>query len=131
MKGEAMKRRGFLQAVGGVGAAIAAGGVGVAAMKAPALNPDDFMAHGYRVKWREFMPQPAQNVIVGMWHAKHESQDLQWVSTTLGQCYPSRDWEVIDLCRKGGWPLLTGFSTDAERAAVKERARTKLLRKLV
>jgi len=118
-----MNRRGFLKGAAGV----VAGAAAVAAVATP-VQADNLTHNGYRVKWRDFVSPPNQNVVVGMWLAKHGTRDLQWVSTTLGQCYPSRDWEVVDMSRADdSWPLLTVFSTDAERAPVKARALEKLI----
>lgn len=116
-----MNRRGFLTRIGGAAVAVGSAGA-IAAQASPATNPDDFTHNGYRVKWRDFQSVVDQNVVCGMWHAKHETKDLAWVSTSLGQCYPSRAWEKVDLTLQRGWPMLTIFSTAEERAAVKSRA---------
>lgn len=122
-----MNRRGFLTRIGGAAVAVGTAGA-IATQASPAMNPDDFMHAGYRVKWRDFHESsPTTSTLVGFWRAKHESLDLEWASTTLGQCYPSRAWEQIDLSRANAWPVLTVFSTDAERAAVKQRAKDALL----
>lgn len=127
-----MNRRSFLAGFGVVAAGAAAIVVApqVAATGETAVHPDDFMHHGYRVKWSGFYDKPDQNVVCGRWHARHGTKDLQWVSTTLGQCYPSRDWEAVDMTLAPGWSITTGFSTDAERAAVKQRALDALMVKL-
>jgi hypothetical protein len=128
-----MKRRGFLQAIGGVGAAMTVGATtaDVTASTAPvAVDDRPHTVGGYRIKWRDFQTRPDQTVLIGMWHAKHRTQDLQWVSTTTGQCYPSRDWEAVDLTCRAGWPLLTIHSTPEECAAVKQRALVALLERL-
>jgi hypothetical protein len=124
-----MNRRKFLR---GFGAAAAATGIAGAVIvqaspKAPARGVDDFDHKGYRVKWREFGEPVNQAVVVGMWRAKHYTQDNEWVSTTLGQCYMSRAHEVVDLTKEDGWPLLTTFSSEAEREVVKQLAKDALL----
>lgn len=122
-----MNRRNFLTMAGGVGALVGVGAAATRAESEPKASTDDFIHRSFRVKWRDWMVSANQNVPIGMWIARHESKDLQWVSTSNGQCYPSRDWEVVDLTLARGWPLLTLFSSDADRAEAKDRARTTLL----
>ena len=74
------------------------------------------------MRWKPFASPANQDVQVGAWLAKHTTKDLQWVSTTTGQCYPSRDWEVMDMTIARDWPRVTGFSSPKELAAVKQRA---------
>ncbi len=124
-----MNRRGFFgQFSKGAAATVLAPMVAFAPMAAD--DPDDFTVNGYRVKWSGWNQRPDQNVTCGMWLAKHGTQDLQWVSTTLGQCYPNRDWEVVDMTLAHDWPLITTFSSDADRTAVKARALIALREKL-
>lgn len=125
-----MNRRGFLKGLGGAAAAVGAVAALPNVKAGTVFGADDFECNGYRVKWREFAEPINQSVLLGMWRAKHYTQDNEWVSTTMGQCYQSRAWEVVDLTRADGWPMLTTFSTDAERAAVKERARLALVAQL-
>lgn len=120
-----MNRRGFLSRLGGTGAAVVA--AGVTGIDAPHAQADVFTHNGYRVIWRDWVTPANQNVMVGMWLAKHDTIDQQWASTSTGQCYPTRDWEVVDVSRAEGWPRLSVFSTPEERAAVKQRALDALL----
>lgn len=126
-----MNRRGFLKGLGGATAAVGAVMVVPNVKAGTPFSGDEFRHAGYRVKWRDFEEPINQSVLIGMWRAKHDTQDNEWASTTLGQCYQTRAWEVIDMSRANGWPLLTTFSTDAERAAVKDRAKAALLAKLL
>jgi len=121
-----VNRRGFL---GGIGAVVA-GGAALALPKVAAAHPGELEHNGYRVQWADFVTPVNQGVMFGVWRAKHKTKDLQWASTTLGQCYPTRDWEVLDLTRARDWPMLTTFSTEAEKAEVKERARKALFENL-
>jgi hypothetical protein len=125
-KGTTMNRRGFL---GGLATGVA-GIAGAVAVKVVPASGDTFMHNGFRVRWKDWITPPNQDVPIGMWFAKHTSKDLQWVSTTLGQCYPSRDWEVVDCTLARDWPQLTGFSSEQEKAAVKQRALEVLIAKL-
>lgn len=125
-----MDRRNFLRRAGGMGGAAVLVGATAAATAVADQAAEDFTHNGYRVKWRGWISPSNQNIVYGMWIAKHESQDLEWVSTTLGQCYPTRDWEALDLTCAPNWPRLTIFSTDADRATVKARARKALLEAL-
>lgn len=119
-----MNRRGFLKGAGSAVVGIAAVAV---ASKAGAADADDFTHNGYRVRWGGWQVPANQDIKFGTWYAKHVTKDLAWASTTLGACYPSRAWEVVDTTLYRGWPRLDGFSTDAEFAAVKQRARAALL----
>lgn len=116
-----MNRRGFL---GRIGLAAAAGAAAKAATALPASSsqPDDFVHNGYRVKWKPWATPANQDVQVGAWLAQHKTEDLAWVSTSTGQCYPSRPWEVFDFTLEPGWPRITGFSSEKELATVKARA---------
>lgn len=126
-----MNRRKFLKGFSVIATAAGATAAGVKeSPSAEARRVDDFDHDGYRVIWREFAAPVNQDVMVGVWRAKHYTQDNEWVSTTLGQCYMSRAWEVVDLSRAPGWPVLTGFSTEAELAVVKQRAKETLLVRL-
>lgn len=116
-----MNRRGFL---GGFGTAV--GTIAAAAALqtggTPSVPPDNMVRNGYNILWRDFTSPVNQNIIVGFWCARNDKDDNHYVSTTLGQCYPSRDWEVIDLTLAKDWPHLTIFASPEERAEVKRRA---------
>ncbi len=125
-----MKRREFFWRFGSGAAVAVAAPAGVLLAKPTTPTSDEFVYNGYRVKWRDFIAPINRGVMCGVWLAKHTTIDQEWVSTTLGQCYATRAWEGLDMTRADGWPLVTVFSTDRERAVVKERARTALLRQL-
>lgn len=113
-----MNRRSFFAKAGGAAAVVVAG----AHVGSEPRMADELEHNGYQIKWRDWNAPVNQNVVFGMWLAKHRSQDNEYVSTTLGQCYPSRAWEVVDTTLARDWPRLTIFSTEAEKAAVKKRA---------
>lgn len=104
-----MDRRRFMAALTG---GVVMGGVSIAARQRYA---DRFRWNGYDIEWRGWREPANQFVTVGSWSAANS--DTWWVATTMGACHRYREFDMIDMSRRHGWPILRAPDDDAKRAA--------------
>lgn len=114
-----LTRRNFLAALG-----VGAGALGAAPQQSPALDTRVELAQWLGWRWI-----PNQLVYVGLW-AVQAPPDAQGrthlIATTHGHVGRYHDMEVIDMSRRPDWPVVTWRTSEAERDALKQRARALL-----
>jgi hypothetical protein len=114
--------------LGGLGAVVGARGAA-----ATTERPDRFEYRGIPIWWAGWREPANQDVVFGWWIASVPRDDRGLdllLSTVGGVVQRAAELHVVDCSIQRGWPHLMVRSSDAERAAAKQRAVENLLEHL-